>query len=167
MAKVNAIKIRPYRKQDATALKHGLESILDHFSAIDPAKKYKRRPGYGDYVTKDFLKEIKAQQGKIFVAVDGKQVVGFIGGAIYKTRDWYRLQNIPTKTGWILQIFVEPDYRNLGLNNKLQNVMEDYFRKKNCDLIRVEGVGPQAKVQPYYQKRDFYVWSMDMIKILK
>ena len=74
---------------------------------------------------------------------------------------------VPTKSGRILELFILDSYRGLRLGKKLMQQMENYFKKNNCDIVRVEVFVPNKNAHNFYEKLDYSDRVIDMIKLLK
>lgn len=76
---------------------------------------------------------INNPERKIYVAVDDKEVVGFLAGEIV-------LCHLPissiNKVGYISAAYVMPDYRGMKIMTELEKRITDYF--KQCGLMYIE-----------------------------
>lgn len=169
MVKKSAPKItlRPYRANDKKHLIACVEALQDHFTQIDITGTFTRRPAYGKVYTDYILKEVQKHQGLIHVAMANGKMVGFVSGAIYKKTKFKETYMHPNITGWVLLLYVDSDYRDQKIGTKLMDILEAYFIKKNCDIIRLEAVGSHQRPYQYYKRRGYQAWSVDMIKPLK
>jgi len=101
------------------------------------------------------------------LAFDQDKIIGCIAGIIDKQSKDGRLECVPTKSGRILELFIFEDYRGLDLGKKLMETIENYFKKHNCNIIRVEVFTPNENAHYFYKKLNYFDRVSDMIKILK
>lgn len=167
MSAKSTIIIRPYRPSDKKQLVAAIEALQDHFVSMDMTGTFTRQPGYGKTYAKYIQNEVKKHNGVIYVAMDGKQMVGFVSGAVYKKSKFEMTYTIPKVTGWVLLLYVDPNYRDQKLGTQLMDKLEQYFTKKKCDIVRLEAAGSHTSPYEYYKRRGYHAWSVDMIKPLK
>jgi GNAT superfamily N-acetyltransferase len=158
--------IRTYRQSDFLSLVKAMEDFQDYLVGIDTLQRLRRLPKYGQSYTKRFVKSIKIKQGKIFVAINDKQIVGFIGGIIERQMSADLLECITSGDGRILELFVSDTFRTKGIGKMLMDKMEDYFKKKHCTTIRVEVLACNNFAHDFYKKVSYSDRTIDMIKIL-
>lgn len=94
-------------------------------------------------------------------------MVGCIAGIIEKQSKKDLLECAPTKAGKILELYVAESYRNHGIGKMLMKKIEAYFRKKKCDLVRVDVFSPNKAAFIFYVGLHYQERMRDMIKLLK
>lgn len=69
-----------------------------------------------------------------FVAVENKEVMGFIIG-----KTWENKFDVPSyeEIGWISLLYVKPEYRKQGIGSTLLNKIEEIFKKSNKQTINL------------------------------
>lgn len=162
-----SVAIREYKPADRKQLIQLQDEIMDYFLTIDRFGIFRRKPEYGRLYTTYCLREVRKHNGKMYVAMDGKTMVGFVIGAIH-AKDRLELTFYhPIKTGFIYMLYVSPAYQKQKIGRKLMDKMEDYFKKKGCHIVRLDAVGSHEKPYGYYKRRKYEAWGVDMIKVLK
>ena len=154
--------IREYQPQDRKALVKLVENFQDYLVKIDPLKRLRREPAYGQVYTQRVLKQVR--NDTLFVAEESGRPVGFIAGIIQKQPKWDLLQTPPTKAGRITELYLEPDYRRKKLGTQLIEKMEAWLKTKGCDILRVEVFAPNKSAHAFYHKRMYADRSIDLIK---
>ncbi len=156
-----------YRESNFEDLEKCMEKLQDFLVDIDSLKRLRKLPAYSKNYTKSLVKKIFKQEGLIILAYDQEKIVGCIAGIIEKQSKDNLLEYIPTKPGRILELFVLDSYRGLRLGKQLMQPMEDYFKKNDCDVVRVEVFVPNKNAHNFYQNLDYSDRVVDMIKLLK
>ncbi len=161
------ITFKCYRKTNFKDLERCMEKLQDFLVKIDPLKRLRRLPEYGEDYTKNLIKKVFKQEGIIILMYDKEEAVGCIAGIIEKQSKDDLLECVPTKSGRVLELFVLDSYRGLGLGKRLMQKMEDYFEKNKCDIVRIEVFVPNKKTRKFYQNLGYYDRVVDMLKKLK
>lgn len=161
------IKFKEYQKNDFKDLDHCMVQLQNFLVKMDPLKRLRRGQKYSPQYSQNILEKVTKYDGVIFLVYDDKKIVGCIVGIIEKQSAKNLLECIPTQAGRIVELFVSSKYRSLGIGKQLMSKMENYMRKKRCDVIRVEVFEPNKSAHNFYRKFDFQDRVIDMIKILK
>ncbi|MFH0837830.1 MAG: GNAT family N-acetyltransferase [Patescibacteria group bacterium] len=161
------ISIKKYRKTDFDELNDCLCQLQDFLVKIDPLARLRRAPDYSPEYTKNLIDKTEKQNGVIFLAYGGGKVVGFIAGIIDEQSKKNLLECVPTKAGRIVELYVSEAYRSAGIGQQLMEKMEDYMKKKKCDVLRVEVFEPNKTAHQFYCKLRYQNRMIDMIKPLK
>ena len=75
------------------------------------------------------LEEVKSNNGKCYLYIDNKNVVGLIMGIIPKYDENDYLDYKCPKKGEVTELIIKKEYRNHNIGKILLNKMEEYFRK--------------------------------------
>ena len=78
------------------------------------------------------LEKVKNNNGKCYLYIDNKNVVGLIMGIIPKYDENDYLDYKCPKKGEVTELIIKKEYRNHNIGKILLNKMEEYFRKNNC-----------------------------------
>lgn len=104
--------------------------------------------------------------GKIFIAEEKDQIIGFIQGVIIEHEKgadtFYDLTHNPSKEGWVGLLFVKPEYRGGGTGQQLLNEMKNYFISKNCTSIRLLVLSDNKHAVAVYEKNGFMHHDLEM-----
>ena len=123
--------------------------LQKYFSKIDQtheSQPYKDINDAHRYMQK-MIDDAKNMDGKIFVAEEKDQIIGFI----------------PSKEGWAGLLFVKPEYRGSGTGQQLLNEMKNYFISKNCTSIRLLVLSDNKHAIAVYEKNGFMRHDLEMI----
>ena len=160
----NEITIREYKSSDYKKLVGFMEKLQDYLAGIDPVKSIIRPKKYGEMYTKDLIKQIKKNTGIIYLA-DYKNIpVGCIAGTYKKPSKIEKLSNKPAMEGSILELYVEPEFRNKKIGRMLIKKLENYFKKKGCKLSAVAVFYPNTNAHVFYKKGGYDERMIYMIK---
>lgn len=157
------VKIIEYN-EDKTILVKLIEELQDYLVQIDPLKRLRRLPEYGEVYIDNLLKKINEQQGIIFIAEFENIPIGMIAGIIEEFTKNDRIECIPSKPARILELIVSEKYRSNNIGSLLMNKIEEYFQIQGCDIIRVEVFEPNKKTHNFYQKLGYQDRVRDMVK---
>ncbi|MDD4984063.1 MAG: GNAT family N-acetyltransferase [Candidatus ainarchaeum sp.] len=161
------IIFKEYKETDFKDLALCMERLQDYVVVIDPLKRLHRLKNKGEFYTNNLIKKINKGNGRIILAYDKKKIIGCIAGIIEKHTKDDLLECIPSKIGRILELFVSGDYRGHDIGKKLMTKMEDYFKEKKCDTLRVEVFVPNQGAHSFYKKLGYHDRMVDMIKPIK
>ena len=108
------------REMETTDLNDLIEmqfELQKYFSEIDKTRDslpYKSIKDARRYMQK-MIDDANTMDGKIFVAEEKDQIIGFIQGVIIEHKKgadtFYDLTHNPSKEGWVGLLFVKPEYR--------------------------------------------------------
>ena len=158
--------IRPYQKSDFPVLVRMMEEFQDYLITLDPLKRLRRMPNYGNVYTRNSLKTVQKGKGVYILAEESCAILGFIAGIVEEQSKSDLLETVPSKVGRILELYVDPSSRSHGVGTKLLDAMEKYFRARKCTVVCLEVFAPNTGAQLFYQKNGFVPRNIDMIKVL-
>ena len=159
------IIIRKYVSRDYEALVSLMEQLQDYLVGIDQLQRLRRQEQYGKSYTDKVLTKIEKEQGIIFLVKESDKAIGVIVGVIEIQTAQNLLECIPTKTGRIIDLYVDKEYRSRGIGILLMNKLESYFLKQKCTIIKVEVFVPNS-ARLFYENYGFHDRTVDMIKVL-
>jgi ribosomal protein S18 acetylase RimI-like enzyme len=161
------ITVLEYQPADRQQLVRFMEMLQDHIAAIDPLRRIRRLPEYGELYTKALLQKIAEHSGVIYLARQGQQVLGCIAGNIEELHEWERAGTAgPGRSGRILELIVLEDRRGQGIGAELMQRIEAYFLANGCDIVRVEVFVPNVAAHEFYARLAYADRVHDMIKQL-
>jgi ribosomal protein S18 acetylase RimI-like enzyme len=158
------LRIRDYQPLDRPHIVKCMEGLGDYLASIDQMKFSRRMPKYGERLTEELLDKVNRKNGVIYVAEHEGLVIGFIAGIIFEWSEEELLECVPLKSGRILELFIDSNFRGQGVGTMLTEKMERYFRQNGCDVSRVEVFEPNVKAHDFYQKLGYHDRMFDMIK---
>jgi len=141
-----------------------IEELQDYLVQIDPMKRLRRLPGYGENYINDLLKKIKKRGGAIFIAEVENIPLGFVAGVLNVQSKDELLGCVPTKSGRVLELIVSEKQRGKNVGKTLMSKIEEYFQQQGCDIIQVEVFEPNILAHNFYKKLGYYGRVTDMIK---
>lgn len=158
--------IRNYQDSDRKVLIHCLEALQDHLVAIDPRKRLRRQPEYGEKYTENLLDKIKKSGGWIGLAECRKKIVGCIAVILEHKDEIGKMECVPSSTGDVLELYVDYQFRNKGIGAKLMDAAEKHLRSKGCDAINLEVFVPNKRAHEFYKKCGYEDRSVWLFKLL-
>lgn len=160
------IEIREFLESDRPQIIKWLEDLHDYLVAIDPDKRFRREPKFGQVFSDELFDYVKSGHGKIFIATDDGRTIGFSAGAIDKQSEKNLLEVIPSKLGVISDVFVEEAYRGQGIGKQLLKKLEDHLISLSCDSLWLNVVAFNPSHQ-LYSNSGYHDREIGMIKKVK
>lgn len=158
------ILTRKYRKSDFGDLVKLMEELQDFLIKIDPLKRLRKLPRYGQEYSNDLIKKINENNGVVFLAENQNKVIGCVAGIIEKQTKYDLLQCKPTKSGKILELIVTKEYRSQEIGKLLMDKIEKHFKKAKCTLLNTDVFEPNKGAYKFYQKLNYKSRMIYMIK---
>lgn len=140
--------------------------LAQHIENIDPLKRNLIQESYKVIYVDNLFKEVKENNGIIYLYVENDIVLGTIVGIIEEkseSKRTYYLGNI----GEILELYVDENARGKHIGDKLVKKMEDYFLNNGCDEVRLTVFAPNVNAIGFYRKVGYSDRNIGMIKELK
>ena len=82
---------------------------------------------------------------KIFVAVENNMIVGYVYGDFYQETKARSYAKINDKYFELEELYVLPEYRNLGVGQKLFKKIEKYAKQNGAKTLRLNAVSKNYK----------------------
>lgn len=141
-----------------------MEELQDHVVKLDPIKRIRRLPGYGEDTYSGMMEYIRENEGTCIIAESAGEVVGFISGLIAKQSEDNLLSVVPTRLGVVKELYVRPQFRKQKVGKALMEQMEDYFQKCGCDSIWINLFAPNEKAHEFYKSHGYSDREIGMLK---
>lgn len=156
---------RQYEDRDREALRRCIEGLQDHEASCDPIGLIVNKEGFGEVYVECLLERVKEGDGIIYVAESDSAVAGIIACEIkhYEKREVLgRSSNKPY--GYVIDLFVSPEFRGNDLGTQLMTKAEEYFKSKGCDFATVGVLTPNKGTWDFYKKIGYTERYIDFIK---
>lgn len=160
------IKIRKATLKDVPVLVRLLKELNeehDQMVAKNPKlKKYilKKKQNVEVFSKKAFIKTIKSKEGILLLAEDDNKIAGYLEGAVRQPKTCI------DKIASMWDIFVEKDYRGIGISNMLKEETFRIFRKKGAKYIELNLSIINTRAHSIYKKWGFSDIDRMMMKKL-
>lgn len=161
--------IREATPNDRPSLDQMQMDLQQYFAEIDTThetQKYQNLAAAHQYMKK-MLDDVDNMQGKIFVAEENGEVIGFIQGVIIEHNkgndEIYDLSHLPGKEGWIGLLYVKSKYRGQKIGQKLLDEIKKYFANAKCTSIRLLVLSDNKNAIKVYQKNSFVPHDLEMV----
>ena len=159
------ITIREYQSSDKDTLLVLIKKLHDFVVGIDPAQRVRHMPGYGENYLKKTLANIAKQNGKIYFAESGGEIIGFTVGVVgEKQSEEDLLEVIPNTLGIVLDLYVDENYRGQHVGTLLIEKIAEYLKSVGCDNLWVQVFAPNEKAHTFYKKFGFMDREIGMVK---
>ncbi len=112
---------------------------------------------FGKEGTEYFKNRIIKDDGCIFVAVVGDEIVGYLAGGIKDNKNNHRL--LP-KFAELENMFVLDRYRCMGVGSNLYQVFTDWCKSKGVGRLRVVASAQNVGAINFYRKKGFLDYDL-------
>lgn len=125
------------------------KDFMDFHAALDPfyARRGKAHIGY----EKHLMKSIGSPNRQLFVALDGKRVIGYAYAEIMKYAPVLRL----TRYGYISDLYIDPACRRRGVGESLYNIVREWFVQKGLTTIELGIAAKNGTAESFWRKLGF------------
>jgi ribosomal protein S18 acetylase RimI-like enzyme len=144
-----------------------MEEFNQHIQSIDPLKWTEYHEGSTEYFIEKMLKDVKEQNGIIYIAKDQKEPIGFIAGYCKDQDEDEEKESIPQKQAHVSELYVRESSRGTGVGHALFVAIEQYFKEKGRDTLRLFVFAPNARARRFYEKEGFVERNLLVMKSLK
>ena len=161
------LEIIEYDSKYDEQIKDLLVELQNYLIDIDDWHTQIMLPNYREDNFKMDIRKIQNQDGKIYLAQEGNNIIGLIMGVVSTTDEVDILTNDCAKTGEVLELIVKNNIRGNGVGKLLLNKMETYFKNIDCSRINIEVFGPNKKGLNFYTKNNYIVRDYIVSKKIK
>lgn len=161
------MEIREYKKEDLPKIYSLMKEFQDYLVTIDSLKQIIPFVDGGKEYTDLCLEQVKNEDGKIFVAVDGNEVIGFTAGVVEPSDRRDIINEGKSKFGRIIELFLAENKRKSGMGKNLISKIEEYLKGKGCQVIRLEVLTSNKNAYEVYKHLGYIDRTIDLIKIIK
>jgi ribosomal protein S18 acetylase RimI-like enzyme len=143
------LTIRPGRREDAVeAARLWMQSAEEH-TAHDPI--YATSPG-AERVMRRFLADLAGSNHSfLFVAEYGDRTVGFISGELREGSPTFQAKTWAS----VDDVFVEPEYRNLGAGRALLEGVKAWAKERGADGVSLQVAAANTRGRKFYEGLGF------------
>lgn len=161
------IDIHPYHSADQSALLQLMTELQGFIAPLDPLHRLKTTEDFNAEAYIDqLLRQTKEEHGIILIAKEEEVVIGFIAGTIPDTTDEDLLDHYPAIEGRVVELVVSEKYRGKNVGRILMDELEQYFRKNECEFVRVGCFAPNVGTHAFYEKCGYGDRYIEMLKKL-
>ena len=141
--------IRPGRREDASeAARLWMQSAKEH-TAHD--RIYTTSPG-AERVMRRFLAELAGSNHSfLFIAESAARTIGFISGELREGSPTFQAKTWAS----VDDVFVEPDYRNLGVGRALLESVKAWAKEKGADGVSLQVAAANERGRNFYKALGF------------
>jgi ribosomal protein S18 acetylase RimI-like enzyme len=143
------VTIRPGRREDAAqAARLWMHSAQEHTSH-DPI--YTTAAG-AEKVMRRFLADLAGSgHAFLFIAEYEGRTVGFVSGELRESSPTFRSKTWAS----VDDVFVEPDYRNLGVGRALVEGVKAWAKERDADGISLQVAAANDSARKFYEELGF------------
>lgn len=163
---MKAITIRPYHSKDRMVMSDMLVSLMRYIVDLDETERSRAADTFQSEYTNHVLKQVDEHKGKILLAEMDGTPAGLIVGIVTESTPEELLECVPTRTGRILELFVEESCRGSHVGEDLVKAMEAYFAEQQCDVCRLEVFASNKNAYSFYRHMGYKDRNIDMMKMI-
>jgi ribosomal protein S18 acetylase RimI-like enzyme len=150
--------LRPATAADVSAVLPMVAKISALHESWDP-QRYDYKP-HPEQMYDRWLRSRATDPRSVFLVAEREsRLVAFLIGTIESTIPVYRL----TETGFIHDLWVEPEYRNEGIGRQMMMLAIEKFREMGMKQVRLETAAANEAARGLFKSCGFRVSSMEML----
>ena len=150
------MEIIEYEDKYLEDVKDLLVELEEYIISIDKDQLDQLHSEYRDKMAILDLNEIKEKNGKCYLAIENDKVVGLIMGCIVKYEEYDYLDYKCPKMGEVTELVVSKNVRGKGIGKLLLNNIEEYFKSKNCEYIKIDVFSYNENAIKFYEKDGYH-----------
>jgi len=153
------MQLRPATPEDVPAVLPMVAQLAALHEQWDP-QRYDYRPDVLEMYRRWLTARAEDRRSVFLVAErEPGKLVGFLIGTIEATIPIYRLR----ETGYIHDIWIDPEYRNEGLGRQLTMLAIEKFRQLGMKQVRLETATANEAARAMFKSCGFRVSSIEML----
>ena len=160
------MKIVEYSDKYLEDVRDLLVELEEYIVSIDKDELDQLHPEYREKMAILDLEEVRAWNGKCYLAIEDDTAIGLIMGIIPGYDEYDYLDYKCPKRGEITELVVSNKVRSKGIGRELMKVMEDYFKENNCKYVLVDVFAYNDKAINFYEKSGYHSRMLVDIKKL-
>ncbi len=150
------MKIVEYSDNYLEDVRDLLVELEEYIVSIDKDELDQLHPEYREKMAILDLEEVRAWNGKCYLAIEDDKAIGLIMGIIPGYDEYDYLDYKCPKRGEITELVVSNKVRSKGIGRELMKVMEDYFKENNCEYVLVDVFAYNKKGISFYDKQGYH-----------
>lgn len=129
-----------------------LEKLQDFIIKLDTQDLNIRTQNYWKNRLHSLCEQMKNQNWVMYIAFFDDMVVGCIAWIIGTTEDVYKDEFKYIKMWYVLELFVDEQFRGKNIWISLMNTMEEYFKVNNCEYNYLDVFALNVSAHLFYKK---------------
>ena len=160
------MQIIEYEDKYLEDVKDLLVELEEYILTIDKDNLDQLHPEYRDKMAILDLEEVKENNGKCFLAIENDKAIGLIMGIVDAYDEYDYLDYKCPKKGEITELIISKKVRSNGIEQKLMQKMEDYFKSINCEYVVIDVFAYNESAINFYRKQGYHTRMLVDIKKL-
>jgi ribosomal protein S18 acetylase RimI-like enzyme len=119
---------------------------------------------YREKYVLNMLKDVRENNGKVFLYMEENKVLGLVAGVIRKYDDSDYLDYKCPKAGRVIELITTKKQRSKGIGKMLLNHIENYFKENMCEYVYLEVFAYNDNAINFYENNDYHARMHDLIK---
>ena len=160
------MEIIEYEEEYLEDVKNLLTELNEYIVFIDKDNLSKTHPEYHEKMAIIDLEKVNKNNGKCYLAIIHKKVVGLIMGTIRAYDSYDYLDYKCPKEGIITELIVTKSMRSNGVGQALMKQMEIYFKEVGCEYVLVDVFAYNENAINFYKQKGYHPRMYTNIKKL-
>ena len=160
------MKIIEYEEKYLEDVRDLLTELEEYIVSIDKDELDHVHPEYHEKMALVDLEDVKNNNGKCYLAVEGDKAIGLIMGTIPGYSEYDYLDYKCPKRGIITELIVTSKIRSKGVGKELMNSIEKYFKDNGCEYVLVDVFAYNDNAIGFYNKKGYHSRMYTNIKKL-
>lgn len=160
------MRIIEYQKQYLEDVKDLLVELEEYILTIDKDNLDQLHSEYRDKMAILDLEEVNVNEGKCYLALESKKLVGLIMGYVRTYNEYNYLDYKCPRSGEISELIVSKNVRSKGIGQKLMQTIEEYFKSIGCEYIFIDIFAYNENAINFYARQGYHTRMLIDIKKL-
>lgn len=156
---MDQVVVRRPTLKDLQALFKLWKQQTDFHYELDPVYYSSSAPDEDKQFEKYFTNALLTNDPYFFLAEVEGIGVGFI---TYKKGKASYFDTVIQEYGWVLELFIHPEYRNHGIGTRLMEEVAKFFKSEGLQYVKVEVSTHNTNALQFYKKNGF-ISHVDMM----
>jgi len=163
-----AVLVRTFEEQDAARIAQLMDDFQDYLVRNDDLGRLRRLPGYGANALQLAQHSMVKHGGRIYVAEDGDEIVGFAIALLMSTPSAAAgFSAHPERRGRIEELYVAPEHRGKKIASLLMAETEKYLKENGCEAVYLGVLSFNTNAYDMYEHMGYDEAGIELMKRLK
>ena len=160
------MEIQEYQDKYLNDVRRLLTELEEYIITLDKDGLDQIHNDYYEKMALIDLEDVKSNNGKCYLAIEGGKVIGLIMGTIPSYTEYDYLDYKCPKRGVITELIVSSQNRSKKVGEKLITTLENYFKSEGCKYVLVDVFAYNDYAINFYNKHGYHARMHTKIKKL-
>lgn len=158
------VKIIEYDGNHTEEIKLLLVQLQEHLIELDDEDVLIMGDNYKDGYFEFVMKTLGDNNGVMYTAIEDEIVVGLITGVIELPDEEDKIVNCCPVRGYVSEFVIRKEYRKRGIGKQLMKKVEEWFKYRKCDFIRIDVLAQNKETLKFYENNGYKPINIEVSK---